>query len=60
MLKTNIVGSIAVILIVFAVVFVGISLRISIEWSQYFKLLGTVAIIATVVSVIVHLIPSKD
>ena len=60
MLKTNIIGSIVIILIVFALVGIGMSLRISIEWNNYFKILGIVAIVALVVSVITHIIPSKN
>ena len=59
MLKTNIIGSIVIILIVFALVGLGLYLRISIEWNNYFKILGIVAIVALAVSVITHIIPSK-
>ncbi len=59
MLRTNIIGSIFIILIVFGLVSFAISLRISIEWVSYFKILGIVAVIALVVFAITHLIPSK-
>jgi len=60
MLKTNIIGSIVIILIVFALVGIGMSLRISIEWNNYFKILGIVAVVALAVAVITHIIPSKN
>ena len=60
MLKTNIIGGIFIILIVFALVCIGMSLKISIEWNSYFKILGIVAIVALAVSVIAHIIPSKN
>ena len=60
MLKTNIIGSIFIILIVFALVGIGLSLRISIEWNNYFKILGIVAAVALTVSIITHIIPSKN
>lgn len=60
MLRTNIIGSIFIIAIVFGLVAFAISLRISLEWANYFKVLGVVAVIALVVTVITHLIPSKN
>ena len=60
MLRTNIIGSIFIIAIIFGLVSFAISLRISLEWANYFKVLGIVAVIALVVSVITHLIPSKN
>ncbi len=60
MLKTNIIGSLFIILIIFSLVSIGMLLQISIDWNNYFKLLGIVAMIAATVSIIVHLIPSKD
>ena len=60
MLRTNIIGGVIIVLIVFALVAFAISLRISIEWTTYFKILGIVAIIAIAVSVITHIIPSKN
>lgn len=60
MLKTNIIGSMIIILIVFALVGFGMSLQISIEWNNYFKILGIVAIVALAVSIITHIIPSKN
>ena len=60
MLRTNIIGSIFIIAIIFGLVSFAISLRISLEWATYFKVLGIVAVIALVVSVITHLIPSKN
>lgn len=60
MLKTNIIGSLFIVLIIFSLVSIGMLLQISIDWNNYFKLLGIVALIAATVSIIVHLIPSKD
>ncbi len=60
MLKTNIIGSLFIVLIIFSLVSIGMLLQISIDWNNYFKLLGIVAMIAATVSIIVHLIPSKD
>ena len=59
MLRTNIIGAIFVIAIVLGLVAFAISLRISVEWATYFKILGIVAVIALVVSAITHLIPSR-
>ena len=60
MLRTNIVGSIVIVLIVLALVGVAFSLRISIDWNNYFKILGIVAGLALIISVITHLIPSNN
>ena len=60
MLRTNIIGGVFIVLIVFALVAFAISLRISIEWTTYFKILGIVAVIAAAVSIITHFIPSKN
>lgn len=60
MLRTNIIGGIFVVLVVFAIVAFSISLRISLEWATYFKILGIVAVIAIAVSIITHIIPSKN
>lgn len=60
MLRTNIIGSIFIILIIFGLISFAISLRISLEWANYFKVLGIVAVIALVVTVITHLIPSRN
>lgn len=60
MLRINIIGGIFVVLVVFAIVAFAISLRISIEWTTYFKILGIVAVIAIAVSIITHIIPSKN
>ena len=60
MLKTNIIGGIIVVAIVFALVGIGMSLKISIEWNNYFKILGIVSIVALAVSIITHIIPSKN
>ena len=60
MLKTNIIGAIIVVAFVLTLVGIGFSLRLDINWNNYFKLLGIVASVALIVSVIVHLIPSKS
>ncbi len=60
MLRTNIIGSIFIILIVFGLVGFAISLRFSLEWNNYFKILGIVTLVALAVSVITHIIPSKN
>jgi len=60
MLRTNIIGSIFIILIVFGLVSFAISLRFSLEWNNYFKILGIVTLVALAVSVITHIIPSKN
>jgi hypothetical protein len=60
MLRTNIIGSIFIIIIVFGLISFAISLRISLEWNNYFKIMGIVALVALAVSVITHIIPSKN
>lgn len=60
MLRTNVVGSILTVLIVLAIVGFAFSLRLSIDWNNYFKILGIVAGLALIISVITHLIPSKN
>ena len=60
MLRTNIIGGIIIVIIVLALVGIGMSLKISIEWNNYFKILGIVALVAIAVSVITHIIPSKN
>ena len=60
MLRTNIIGSIFIILIVFGLIGFAISLRFSLEWNNYFKIVGIVAVVALAVSVITHIIPSKN
>lgn len=60
MLRKNIPGAIVITAIVLCIIGIGISLKISLDWGFYFKILATVAIIATIISVITHAIPSKD
>lgn len=60
MLKTNIPGGILIVLIVLGIIGYAFSLRLSLEWNFYFKMLGLVVIIAAVVSVITHFIPSRN
>ena len=60
MLKTNIIGSVVIVVLVLALVGYGLSLHISIEWNLYFKILGIIAAVALAVSIITHFIPSKS
>lgn len=60
MLRKNIPGGIVVIAIVLSIIGFAISLKISLDWNFYFKILATVAVIAIVISVITHAIPSRD
>ena len=60
MLKSNIIGSVVIVALVLALVGYAMSLRISIEWTLYFKILGIIAIVALAVAVITHIIPSKS
>ena len=60
MLKTNVMGGIAVVSIVCTLVGIAMALKISIDWSFYFKALGIVAILALAISAIIHIIPSKN
>ena len=60
MLRTNIIGAVVVVLFVLTLVGIGISLRIDLNWNFYFKILGSVAAIALLVSLITHLIPSRN
>ena len=60
MLRTNIVGAIIIICLVFFLIGFGMSLKIDLNWEQYFKILGIVAGIALIISVITHIIPSKN
>ncbi len=60
MLKTNLLGAIIVVVFILALVGYGISIRMSLDWGTYFKIIGIVAFISFLVSAITHLIPSKD
>ncbi|MCY3973774.1 MAG: hypothetical protein OXF42_03535 [Candidatus Dadabacteria bacterium] len=59
MLKTNIPGSLATVSLIFLVVGYGISLNTSIEWSLYFKIVGSVFGIGVAVALITRFIPSS-
>ncbi|MGH7885745.1 MAG: hypothetical protein ACRENO_08640 [Thermodesulfobacteriota bacterium] len=60
MLRKNIPGGLVVTVIVLSIIGIAISLRISLDWGFYFKILSVVAVIAIIISVITHVIPSKD
>ena len=60
MLSKNILGAIVIVAIVLSIIGFAISLKISLDWGSYFKILATVGIIAAVVSVIANLIPSRN
>lgn len=60
MLKTNIPGGILIVLVVLGIIGYAFSLRLSLEWGFYFKMLGIVAVFAVLVSVITHFIPSRN
>ena len=60
MLSKNILGGIVITALVLSIIGYAISLKISMDWGAYFKIISTIAIIATVVSVIIHVIPSKE
>ena len=60
MLSKSILGGIVIVAIVLFIIGYAISLKISLDWGAYFKILATVAVIATAVSIITHVIPSKD
>ena len=59
MLKTNIPGAIIIALIVLGIIGYAFTLRLSLEWDFYFKILATVALIALVVSLITHFVPQR-
>lgn len=60
MLRKNIPGAIIIIAIVLSIIGFAISLKITLDWNFYFKILATVAVIAIIISVVTHVIPSKD
>lgn len=60
MLRTNILGGILITALVLFIVGFGISLKFSLDWSFYFKVLSVVGAAALAVSLIVHLIPSRN
>lgn len=60
MLKTNIPGAIVIVLVVLGIIGYAFSLRLTLEWGFYFKTLGIVAVIALLVTVVTHFIPSKS
>ncbi len=60
MIRTNIIGGILITALVLFIVGFGISLKFSLDWSFYFKILSVVGAVALAVSVIVHLIPSRN
>lgn len=60
MLRKNIPGAIIIIAIVLSIIGFAISLKITLDWNFYFKILATVAVIAIIISVVTHVIPSRD
>lgn len=60
MLRTNIIGGVIIIAFVMGIIAYGISLRIELDWGFYFKILGSVGLVALIISVITHIIPSGD
>lgn len=60
MLKTNIPGSIAVVVFIFLVVGYGISLNTSINWGLYFKIIGGVATAGVAAALVTRFLPSSD
>ena len=60
MIRTNIIGGILITALVLFIIGFGISLKFSLDWSFYFKILSVVGAVALAVSVIVHLIPSRN
>ncbi len=59
MLKTNIPGSIAVVVFIFLFVGLGVSMNTSVNWSLYFKILGAVAAAGIAVALITRFLPSS-
>lgn len=59
MLRKNIPGAIIIIAIVLSIIGFAISLKITLDWNFYFKILATVAVIAIIISVVTHVIPSR-
>ncbi|NIP29549.1 MAG: hypothetical protein GTO02_04235 [Candidatus Dadabacteria bacterium] len=60
MLNKNIFGGIVIVAIVLSIIGYAISLKISMDWGSYFKILAAVAVIAATVSIITHIIPSRN
>ena len=51
MLKTNILGSVFISLILLALVGYAFSIGLTLEWNLYFKLAGMVLIIAAIIGI---------
>ncbi len=49
MLKTNVVGSLIVCVVLFAILAYLFNLGLSLDWKFYFKITGVVAVIAAVI-----------
>lgn len=60
MLRTNVLGGILITALVLSIIGFGISLKFSLDWSFYFKTLSVVGAVALAVSVIIHLVPSRN
>ncbi len=51
MLKTNVIGSVVVCLVLFAILGYLLSLGISIDWKFYFKVAAVVLVIAAIIGI---------
>ncbi len=51
MLKTNVIGSLFVCIILFSIIGYFFSLGVNINWDQYFKVIGIIAAIAAITSI---------
>ena len=51
MLKTNVIGSVVVCLVLFAILAYLLSLGISIDWKFYFKVAAVVLVIAAIIGI---------
>jgi len=49
MLKTNVVGSLVICLVLFAILAYLFNLGLSLDWKFYFKIAGVIAVIAAVI-----------
>lgn len=60
MIRTNILGGIFITALVLSIIGFGISLKFSLDWSFYFKTISAVGAVALTVSLIIHLVPSRN
>lgn len=59
-MRTNILGGIFITALVLSIIGFGISLKFSLDWPFYFKILSAVGAVALAVSLIIHLVPSRN